>query len=696
MSTPVMLSVAKPQVDIQTGHPAVQQTTAVLSQNQNLANTNTTSSQSIHNPNSFILGSNITVSNQEEQTNKLALLLQNKASQQSGSGKPAVLKVGNQSINISNPKVAKALAANILQQHMRQQTNNNVQQTQQQVVNVTKSQNHAFINLSNMPTQPQVSSGVQPQMKAQYVISTMAQTVQQLPPTSIQTQSNSKVISPEVSTASNPTQYVQLAVSKNNNQVPINRIQIASVNIPISVSTTKASDSSNLGYSSNTSHSVPSIFSSNPITISSTSAHNHYTTVTQNMNPMESVEPQAKPINKDQLTKAWNQQNSQQKINSLTVTTNSTQPASTTMPITLSTQSKLSDSFQKPTMAYVTFQVEPNLTLQQVEQVQNIISQKTSLSKIPALSKEQKQLLAAFRAQLRTMEAPVQQYYLRNPQLFLQKVYQHLQTGKPFVMHMKVDKSKLTTLQTVSSSPTVVSQLVKEEHPTISLTSNYPRASSPSSRVKRSATPNSQLKAPKRLATDTTTAMSPVTRPSLILEQLQKHRELVGNPDIVTPFKTMRDAVRRLLPYHTCNTAEVKHKDFVESEPLFEVISDKLTSKVNAMFSKYHHLACRETTRNECSADVVMLQRSFLQSERAAVVEIKQRITKNPSAIREFISKGQKDSAVTTYFSAEEAKKIDRMESTQDTNQSKVNTNDHSPVEVEKDVLLQEAVLSIL
>ena len=38
------------------------------------------------------------------------------------------------------------------------------------------------------------------------------------------------------------------------------------------------------------------------------------------------------------------------------------------------------------------------------------------------LSVEQKQLLSAFRAQLRTMEPTIQQYYLRNPHLFLQKV----------------------------------------------------------------------------------------------------------------------------------------------------------------------------------------------------------------------------------------------------------------------------------
>lgn len=83
---------------------------------------------------------------------------------------------------------------------------------------------------------------------------------------------------------------------------------------------------------------------------------------------------------------------------------------------------------------------------------------------------------------------------------------------------------------------------------------------------------------------------------------------------------------------------------------MFESISERLLVKMNSMFSKYHQLTCKETTvilqvlkplntqgnivlycflyqRTECSADVVMLQRAFLQNERAATLEIKQRIT---------------------------------------------------------------------
>ena len=38
-----------------------------------------------------------------------------------------------------------------------------------------------------------------------------------------------------------------------------------------------------------------------------------------------------------------------------------------------------------------------------------------------ALSKEQRQLLTVFRAQLQAMDTPIQQYYIKNPHLIIQK-----------------------------------------------------------------------------------------------------------------------------------------------------------------------------------------------------------------------------------------------------------------------------------
>ena len=42
-----------------------------------------------------------------------------------------------------------------------------------------------------------------------------------------------------------------------------------------------------------------------------------------------------------------------------------------------------------------------------------------------------------------------------------------------------------------------------------------------------------------------------------IMEQLEKHQELAMAPNITTPFRSVRDAFRRLLPYHVYNTPQV-------------------------------------------------------------------------------------------------------------------------------------------
>lgn len=94
------------------------------------------------------------------------------------------------------------------------------------------------------------------------------------------------------------------------------------------------------------------------------------------------------------------------------------------------------------------FKVDPTITQAQVDEVKKLLTSRTIASKVGprraraafvrslagsvtvliffaqlhCLSKEQQQLVLAFQAQIKTMSSPVQQYYLRNPQLFMQKV----------------------------------------------------------------------------------------------------------------------------------------------------------------------------------------------------------------------------------------------------------------------------------
>lgn len=302
------------------------------------------------------------------------------------------------------------------------------------------------------------------------------------------------------------------------------------------------------------------------------------------------------------------------------------------------------------------FRVDPTLTEAQVDEVKKLLANRTIASKLQQLSREQQQLVLAFQAQIKSMSPPVQQYYLRNPQLFMQKVLQQIRVGKPFILKVKMD-SQQNKVKVVSTS-----QPTKMQHPTISLTQE-PHTTQPSTPTRTTVpVPAPPFNKPAQLnakpfspvsinqnqtvtpAVDVTVptpkkAMkrpAPPAKVSLVLEQLECHKKMTTNPDCAHPFRSIRDAIRRLVPFHTCNIPNVEEEHFEESEKIFDKIADRIVNRTQAMVNKYHLLSLRDSTRDSCSAEMVMIERMFLQKEKAKLAEDKARLKENPSLIKEY------------------------------------------------------------
>nr|XP_039247710.1 BRD4-interacting chromatin-remodeling complex-associated protein-like [Styela clava] len=308
------------------------------------------------------------------------------------------------------------------------------------------------------------------------------------------------------------------------------------------------------------------------------------------------------------------------------------------------------------------FRVDPTLTEGQIDEVKKLLTNRTIASKLHQLSREQRQLVLAFQAQIKSMSPPVQQYYLRNPQLFMQKVLQQIRAGKPFILNVKVDvqQNKVQVVPTNQSS--------NVQHPTISLTQDQPRstrlaAPSPTRITPVKPSQASSKFSPISLNQVATTAANitvqmpkkAIKRPapatskvSLVLEQLECHKKMTTNPDCVHPFKSVRDAIRRLVPFHTCNIPNVKEEHFEESEKIFDKIADRIVARTRAMVNKYHLLSLRDSTRDSCSAEMVMIERMFLQKEKAKLAEDKAKLKENPSLIKEYFPRRSSEEANTT------------------------------------------------
>uniref|UniRef100_A0A3B4ZNL8 Si:ch211-168d23.3 n=1 Tax=Stegastes partitus TaxID=144197 RepID=A0A3B4ZNL8_9TELE len=107
-------------------------------------------------------------------------------------------------------------------------------------------------------------------------------------------------------------------------------------------------------------------------------------------------------------------------------------------------------------------------------------------------------------------------------------------------------------------------------------------------------------------------------------QQLCLDHGAVQTPFTGPAFSTLKDAVRRLLPYHTC-AGHLPTQDDFNLDQEFDTVSGFLLKRTKDMVNKY-----RQLLQESPSAEMVMLERLFLQAERYALAEDRRRARRDP------------------------------------------------------------------
>ncbi|CAI5692843.1 unnamed protein product [Oreochromis niloticus] len=129
---------------------------------------------------------------------------------------------------------------------------------------------------------------------------------------------------------------------------------------------------------------------------------------------------------------------------------------------------------------------------------------------------------------------------------------------------------------------------------------------------------------PASIQAQTTTIMKMPfsTEPSKearMLEQLRKHQGSVLHPNYSAPFCSFEDTLHRLLPYHLYQGTANSSQDYQKVDDEFEKVSSQLLKRTQAMLDKYRYLLFAESKRLGPSAEMVMIDRMFIQEEKVAL-----------------------------------------------------------------------------
>ncbi|XP_052028178.1 BRD4-interacting chromatin-remodeling complex-associated protein isoform X1 [Apodemus sylvaticus] len=125
----------------------------------------------------------------------------------------------------------------------------------------------------------------------------------------------------------------------------------------------------------------------------------------------------------------------------------------------------------------------------------------------------------------------------------------------------------------------------------------------------------------------------PLLQPSkeaCFLEHLHKHQGSVLHPDYKTAFPSFEDALHRLLPYHVYQGALPSPSDYHKVDEEFETVSTQLLKRTQAMLNKYRLLLLEESRRVSPSAEMVMIDRMFIQEEKTTLALDKQLAKEKP------------------------------------------------------------------
>ncbi|XP_038637943.1 BRD4-interacting chromatin-remodeling complex-associated protein-like isoform X2 [Scyliorhinus canicula] len=127
-------------------------------------------------------------------------------------------------------------------------------------------------------------------------------------------------------------------------------------------------------------------------------------------------------------------------------------------------------------------------------------------------------------------------------------------------------------------------------------------------------------------------ATTTINRGDMLLEKFCKDQSSVMQPDYNTPFNSFEDTVLKLLPYHVCKGTLPSNVDFNKVDEEFEVVSAQLLKRTQVMLNKYRLLLFEESRRTKPSAEMVMIDRMFIQEEKVAFQEAKQLARDSPEA----------------------------------------------------------------
>uniref|UniRef100_A0A1A7YJ47 GLTSCR protein conserved domain-containing protein n=2 Tax=Iconisemion striatum TaxID=60296 RepID=A0A1A7YJ47_9TELE len=124
--------------------------------------------------------------------------------------------------------------------------------------------------------------------------------------------------------------------------------------------------------------------------------------------------------------------------------------------------------------------------------------------------------------------------------------------------------------------------------------------------------------------------LTPAARRHRFQQQLCLDHGSVQNPLTSPAFGSLKDVVRRLLPYHTCAGHLPTPEDFHLVDQEFDSVSGFLLKRTKDMVNKYRQLLVKETQQESPSAEMVMLERLFLQAERFTLAEDRRRARRDP------------------------------------------------------------------
>nr|XP_020012851.1 GLTSCR1-like protein isoform X2 [Castor canadensis] len=113
-------------------------------------------------------------------------------------------------------------------------------------------------------------------------------------------------------------------------------------------------------------------------------------------------------------------------------------------------------------------------------------------------------------------------------------------------------------------------------------------------------------------------AAKQLTKGAFILQQLHRDQAHAVTPD-KSQFRSLSDAVQRLLSYHVCQGSMPTEEDLRKVDNEFETVATQLLKRTQAMLNKYRCLLLEDAMRINPSAEMVMIDRMFNQEERASL-----------------------------------------------------------------------------